>query len=360
MMGKMMKIILNKLRRDETGQAFILVLILLLVGGLMISPLLGFMSTGLIAGQANEERMVELYAADAGIEDALWKLMNNQVPAEEDQPYHLTVNGKDVEVTVSTDEDTATTLLINLDVLPDNPSSYNKAKPHAAWLVVYAPIESSTTPGTYDTYRITGFYSSTQKRDVIGTGYWIHRYTGDGSAWIPWDVTEDNNLVLDVNGDGDEVDQLDIDGDGTMDIDESGVITRPLVEGYNPVSFRTEQYPMGSKAVIWEWGPNQGPAFGQSAEGGADVYCRTQRFTLDPSITVTDGKFPPNVAWIDTKQECISISSTGRAIGVAPVMAIATDPATGKKTTVISYVYTESYPSGTAITTILTWNADIQ
>ncbi|MCL0084398.1 hypothetical protein M1N82_02525 [Dehalococcoidia bacterium] len=73
-----MKITLNKSIRDEKGQAMILVLILLLVGGLIIAPLLGFMSTGLMAGQTLENKMKEFYAADAGIEYGLWKLTKGQ------------------------------------------------------------------------------------------------------------------------------------------------------------------------------------------------------------------------------------------------------------------------------------------
>lgn len=94
-----MKRTLNKLIRGEKGQALIIVLILLLLGGLIIAPLLGFMSTGLIAGQVFEEKMEGLYAADAGIEDACWKLLNGEIPDAVIPFCNLTdVNGMDVEV----------------------------------------------------------------------------------------------------------------------------------------------------------------------------------------------------------------------------------------------------------------------
>lgn len=84
--------------RDEKGQALILVLILLLVGGLITAPLLGFMSTGLMVGQVFENKMDGLYAADAGIEDALWKIMND--PSYPNS-YQLTdVNGMLVDVVI--------------------------------------------------------------------------------------------------------------------------------------------------------------------------------------------------------------------------------------------------------------------
>jgi len=96
-----MKRILNKSIKDEAGQAFILALIMLLLGGLIIAPLLGFMGTGLKAGQAYEKRTAELYAADSGVEDALWQIITKAagLPTEENpegEPYSIAdVNGKE-------------------------------------------------------------------------------------------------------------------------------------------------------------------------------------------------------------------------------------------------------------------------
>lgn len=78
----------------------ILALILLLLTGLIIAPLLSFMSTGLIIQRKQEQRALELYAADAGVEDALWKIQHDQIPPENDQPYPLTVNEMPVSVRI--------------------------------------------------------------------------------------------------------------------------------------------------------------------------------------------------------------------------------------------------------------------
>ena len=90
---------------NEKGQALMLTLILLGVGGLIIAPLMGFMSTGLIVGQAFDEEMKEFYAADAGIEYGLWHIINltDDLPRElHDSPLSLMadVNGMRVEVTI--------------------------------------------------------------------------------------------------------------------------------------------------------------------------------------------------------------------------------------------------------------------
>jgi hypothetical protein len=127
MWRRLMKRTWNKLLRGEKGQALIIVLILMLVGGLIITPVLAYVGTGLKIGKdVHEERMLELYAADAGVEDGLWHLQDIErlkvlvqqldengyvppdgwVPADyADWPlptYNLVdnINGKNVEVTM--------------------------------------------------------------------------------------------------------------------------------------------------------------------------------------------------------------------------------------------------------------------
>ena len=100
-----MKTIPNKLVRSEEGYALLLALILLLVGSLIITPLLGFMSTGLIASQVHEKQTMELYAADAGVEDAIWKMQTcaTGLPEAGDGPWEYSiadVNGKQVAAAI--------------------------------------------------------------------------------------------------------------------------------------------------------------------------------------------------------------------------------------------------------------------
>ena len=100
-----MKIAMNRLIRDEKGAALVMALILLLVGGLISAPLLSYMGTGLLAGEVYETRTAELYAADAGVEDAVWKIQQGVVklcPGDPDwPPYNITVNDKTVGVDIS-------------------------------------------------------------------------------------------------------------------------------------------------------------------------------------------------------------------------------------------------------------------
>jgi hypothetical protein len=107
--GEARKIDVKRLIRDEKGQALVLVLILLLVGGLISGPLLSYMGAGLNTGQVYERRTDELYAADAGVEDAVWKIQNSDgylpcSPSSPPRAYNITdVNGKSVEVTITSE-----------------------------------------------------------------------------------------------------------------------------------------------------------------------------------------------------------------------------------------------------------------
>ena len=92
-----MKAAVKSIIKDEKGKVMVLVLILLVVGGLILTPLLGLMSTGLVAGQVYEKKTAELYAADAGVENAIWHLQHGGDPND---TLELTLNGKDVVVQI--------------------------------------------------------------------------------------------------------------------------------------------------------------------------------------------------------------------------------------------------------------------
>ena len=110
-----MKTIVKRLVRGEKGQTMIMALVLLAVGGLIIAPLLAYMSTGLISGEVYNRRTAELYAADAGVVDAVWKIRHQVDEVVElscgssnhTWTYDISdVNGKRVEISIEyVDED---------------------------------------------------------------------------------------------------------------------------------------------------------------------------------------------------------------------------------------------------------------
>ena len=95
-----------KPRKNEAGYALVTVLILLIVAGLILVPLLLFMTTSIKSAQLQEDIMQRFYAADAGIEDAVYKIQNadaNLPPSADDPPYQYTIadiNGNEVAVTI--------------------------------------------------------------------------------------------------------------------------------------------------------------------------------------------------------------------------------------------------------------------
>jgi hypothetical protein len=98
-MAKLRKMLTHP-RKGESGQgALAIVIILLMLGAIILTPLLVFMSTGLKAGGVYESKVQEFYAADAGIEDGLWQIKYDHLdekftsPAYPDyDPYDYTTN----------------------------------------------------------------------------------------------------------------------------------------------------------------------------------------------------------------------------------------------------------------------------
>ena len=120
--------LIKRIHKTESGQALILALIFLLVGAIMLPPLLGFMTTGLKAGELYEEKMDEVYAADAGVEDAVYKMISNADALEdlgdgESYSYSLPTNVNDLQVDV-----TVTKLTLIQGILGED--EYKLDQPH--------------------------------------------------------------------------------------------------------------------------------------------------------------------------------------------------------------------------------------
>jgi hypothetical protein len=114
-----MKIIksIKKILSSEEGFALPAALVLLLVGGLLVVPSSVLVSTSLTANRAVDETDKSVYAADAGIEYALWQVQNNpslQLPSVGQQsslPFSETLNGKNLTITISNQDGTTFTII---------------------------------------------------------------------------------------------------------------------------------------------------------------------------------------------------------------------------------------------------------
>jgi len=92
-------------RNGERGQAFLLVLIALAVGSMLITPTLGYVSTGIVETRVSEEVLLKEYSADAAVEYSLWQLKYNidgvadQLSTENPSSNtSITVNGIEVPI----------------------------------------------------------------------------------------------------------------------------------------------------------------------------------------------------------------------------------------------------------------------
>lgn len=76
--------LLKSLFKNEDGQVLPMALILLVLGSLLVVPALSLMSTNLITNRQVDQSNLELYAADAGVENILWNIQKdpNTLPAE--------------------------------------------------------------------------------------------------------------------------------------------------------------------------------------------------------------------------------------------------------------------------------------
>lgn len=116
--------------KGESGQALPIVLVLLLLGGLLIAPSLSYASTSLNVGQIVEKNVKGLYAADAGIEDTLWKLKN--APPVPDF-YPLPENINQMAVSIETEEKETYALYFgDIIVVDERP----QGQEHYRWLTV--------------------------------------------------------------------------------------------------------------------------------------------------------------------------------------------------------------------------------
>ncbi len=93
-------------REGQRGSALILVLIALALGSMLITPTLGYVSTGLAEARISEELLLEQYAADAAVEYAMWQLKYNVDgiidglnPENPSSSTSITVNGIEVPIT---------------------------------------------------------------------------------------------------------------------------------------------------------------------------------------------------------------------------------------------------------------------
>jgi len=268
------------------------------------------MSTGVLAGQMYEEKMDALYAADAGVEDALYKIMSNDASLPqnlgESYPYDLEdeagnpiyVNGNSVHVEIVLEE-TINEFLENL--------LGGDAGVHEEWTAV---VDDDLPAGEYTiTVNYTG---SSANKKIDGMG-----------AWFRGDYTLEE-LVSGIGG---------------------------MNDTYPPDGDISEVSPYrGGTAFIWRWASGHGPQFGTQP----GIMDRFLTFKYDPDIIPV-----LYVGWVEVGSMDIGTVPTTVTFGTYKVIATATDSATGEQTVVVAY---PSWQSGEGLNAvdILAWEINPQ
>ncbi len=93
--------LLKRILKNERGQALPMALILLVLGGFLVVPTLALTTTNLNANRIVHQNALELYAADAGVADALWRLNNAGLKPPAQWQLSEQLNGGTVNVTLS-------------------------------------------------------------------------------------------------------------------------------------------------------------------------------------------------------------------------------------------------------------------
>ena len=97
--------LLKQLISNEKGQALPIVLALLVLGGLTIAPSLNYAATTINHGRVIDRCVNGIYAADAGVEYALWCLTDSTSP-----PAQLAEDTNQMEVSIQTEDKGAYTV----------------------------------------------------------------------------------------------------------------------------------------------------------------------------------------------------------------------------------------------------------
>jgi len=98
--------LLDTMGKEESGQALVMALLALALGVLLIAGFLYYVSTSQRAVTATRQQTEEHYAADAGIEHAIWQLQNTSLTQTlRASPFltttSLSLNGEQVVVTIT-------------------------------------------------------------------------------------------------------------------------------------------------------------------------------------------------------------------------------------------------------------------
>jgi hypothetical protein len=222
------KIAMKKLIGDEKGYILLLALLVLLLVGLISGPLLSYMVSGLRAGHVFETGAAELYAADAGVEDAVWRIPNvGLCPGHPSTTYNITdVNGKNVEVSITYVNNTTSTVTYHIESTAASNGSGTKIDAYIVGDAVsgdFSGIANNviTCPGEINYYgQVNVDPPAGEDHGPVANYSGAWPTAGELCAWYQWDVQDGthyySDTTIDLQGVNKNLGPLYVDGKLTI------------------------------------------------------------------------------------------------------------------------------------------------
>lgn len=299
---------MRTLIRGEKGYILIAALLVLVVVGLISGPVLSYMVSGLKAGHVFETGAAELYGADAGVEDAVWRIPNiGLCPGSPTTHYTISdVNGKSVDVTITYVNNTTDTVNYHVESTATSNGSGTKIDAYVIGTSIYGDFSG-----------ITNNVITSQGDIILKPGTEVNPSTGNHSpqadyggawpaaaelcAWYGEDVEDGthyySDTAIDLNGVSQELGPLYV--DGKLTIKNSGGPATLTITGTIYATGKTEIYgPTSNEPYQLTLDLNGHTIFVSSNITGAQNALEIQKCNMDGSgaiIAVGDIYFAPKV-----------------------------------------------------------------
>jgi len=188
---------MDKMARNEKGYMLLLALIIMSVGTLAIGALLHYLGTSLLLATKSEETAVTYYAADAGVEHALWNMQYNgnfSLPGEgEEEVWQLPeqINGKTVEVNATKASEAGEGIYRIISTATGDDGSSASIE---SYISVVLPSTFNLSP--FGDYAITSNGEITIRGDessIIGDVVYVDRLRGEET--ITGNITQDEDGI---------------------------------------------------------------------------------------------------------------------------------------------------------------------
>jgi hypothetical protein len=284
--------ILKFINKQQTGAALVIVLIMMALGGLMVVPLMNWMTSGTKTVQMYDNQNNLLYAADAGIQKGLWKITTyTSAPPINftDMLSAFTSNGKTVLVEID--------YVWILDGIVD--PSFG---PHNTWM----DVQTRGNAGLDGVYTINLSYN-----DITGNPG--NKKVNTMGVWLPAGFDYNRNLP---------------------NASDASYFPNNIVKR-EPTSVTPVH---NGISIVWT---NVNYSFKNSGETA------TEKFRFTPAGSLPKG----DVAWVCSLSSDIGLS-WDNMIWNYTVTSTATDPSTGKSTKIVAHVSRDDgSSSGLAVVT---------